>query len=78
MAKLTREQIRDKYMNLIKTAGVDQAITALHREIGNHAEPHVFNGGYDRTRLDEVQWMRKLARELYDYKTAEASKIYEK
>lgn len=74
--KMTREQIREKYMNMLHTVGVDQAITAIHIEIGTRAEQKVFDGGYDKTRLDEVTWMRELARDLYDYKTAEASKIY--
>lgn len=74
--KLTREQIREKYMKMLHTLGPDQAITEIHREIGTRAEQQVFDGGYDKARLDEVTWMRELARDLYDFKTAEASKIY--
>ena len=78
MAKnLSKDDIRAHYMALLKTAGVDQAISELHREIGSKAEQEVFSGGYSQARLEQVTWLRELARELFDYKTAQASKIYE-
>ena len=74
---LSRDQIRQKYMSIANSAGIDQAITELHREIGNRAEPAIYAGGYEKNRLEHVTWLREFARELYNFKTAEASKIYE-
>lgn len=78
MTKLTREQIREKYMKMAKSMGYDEAITAIHRELGA-LEPHVFDGGFEKSRFDELQWMRELSRELYTLKVTEGSaKYYEK
>lgn len=73
--KLTREQIRDKYINLAKTMGYDEAITSIHNQIGS-LEPRVFDGGFEKSRLDELQYMRDVARELFTMKLTEESKQY--
>lgn len=73
--KLTREQIRDKYLNMAKSTDYDDAITAIHNEIDG-LEPRVFDGGYSKEKFDHLQWMRELARELYTLKLTEASKEY--
>jgi hypothetical protein len=71
--KLTHEQIRDKYLNMAHSTGYDEAITAIHNELVN-LEPHVFDGGYDKSRFEHLQWLRDLARELYTLKLTEASR----
>lgn len=77
--KLTREQIREKYFKLVKTAGVDQAISQLHREIGGRLEQGVFEGGYDKDKFDDVQFLRELSREIYTYQlTLDSQKYQEK
>jgi hypothetical protein len=75
MPKLTREQIRDRYLKMAHKTGYDEAITAIHNELGS-LEPHVFDGGYNKERFDQLQWMRELARELYTLKLTEASQEY--
>jgi hypothetical protein len=75
--KLTREQVRDKYLKMAKSTGYDEAITAIHNELGN-LEPHVFDGGFSKERFADLQHMRELARELYTLKLTEASKEYYK
>lgn len=77
MTKLTHEQIREKYFNLVKTVGVDKTISQLHREIGNRQEQNVFEGGYDRDRLAEVQFLRELSRDIYNYQLELDSKKYQ-
>ena len=77
MTKLTREQIREKYLKMAKSMGYDEAITTIHRELGS-LEPHIYDGGYDKTRFDELQWMRELSRELYTLKLTEDSAKYYK
>lgn len=62
--QLTNEQIKTKYFALASSNGVDKAVTALHREIGE-LEGHVFDGGYDVKRLECIGFMRELARELF-------------
>ncbi len=75
MPKLTREQIRDKYLKMAKSMGVDEAVTVLHNEVGL-LEVRVFDGGYDKDRLSEVEFMRQLARELYSLKLNEDPRHY--
>lgn len=75
--KLTRDQIREKYFKLVKSAGVDQAISQLHREIGGRLEQGVFDGGYDKDKFDDVQFLRELSREIYNYKLMLDSQHYE-
>ncbi|MEW6056463.1 MAG: hypothetical protein AB1540_07595 [Bdellovibrionota bacterium] len=73
MLKPTREQIREKYLKMIQTAGIDQAISAVHNEMG-FLEPHVFDHGYNKEKFEHLQFMRELARELYNYKLEQDSK----
>ena len=73
--KLTEEEVRAKYLKMAKAIGYDEAVTALHNEIGS-LEPRVFDGGYDKARFDRVQYMRALARELYTLKLNEESAHY--
>jgi hypothetical protein len=72
---MTTEEIRAKYLGMVKSVGYDEAITALHNELGR-LESHVFDGGYERERLVRLEEMRELARELYTLKLTEESKIY--
>lgn len=77
MNKLTPEQVREKYLKMAKQMGYDEAITALHNELGA-LEPRVFDGGYSKERFQELQQMRELARELFTLKLTEESKyLYE-
>lgn len=73
--KLTREQVRDKYINMAHSTGYDEAITAIHNELVR-LEPHVFDGGYNKDRFEQLQFMRGIARELYTLKLTEASRVY--
>lgn len=75
MPQLTQEQVRQKYMKMVQSAGVDKAITAIHNEMGS-TEPRIFDGGYNSDRFQYVQFLRELARELYGYKLEQESKIY--
>lgn len=73
--KPTHEELRTKYLHLVKTKGYDHAITALHNNIGS-LEPRVFDGGYSKERFEELQFMRDLARDLYTLKLAQSSQEY--
>lgn len=73
--QLTNEQLREKYLKMAKSTGMDEAITAVHREIGS-MEPRVFDGGYDKARFTRLEFLRTVARELYTLKLTEASKFY--
>ncbi len=58
------ETLRNKYLTLAQKKGTNNAISALHREI-NNLETHVFDGGYEKDRLDVVQKLRELSREIW-------------
>ena len=75
MSKLSPEQTRDKYMKMAKSMGYDEAITAIHNELGS-LEPKVFDDGYNKDRFNDLQKMRELARELYTLKLTEDSQEY--
>ena len=75
MSKLSPEQSRDKYMKMAKSMGYDEAITAIHNELGS-LEPKVFDDGYNKERFNDLQKMRELARELYTLKLTEDSSVY--
>lgn len=75
--KLTREQIREKYLTMAKSKSYDEAITSIHNQIGS-LEPRVFDNGFEASRLDELQYMRELARELFTMKLTEESKQFHK
>ncbi len=75
MSKLSPEQTRTKYMKMAKSMGYDEAITAIHNELGS-LEPKVFDDGYNKERFDDLQKMRELARELYTLKLTEDSSVY--
>ncbi|MBI3556217.1 MAG: hypothetical protein HY074_08135 [Deltaproteobacteria bacterium] len=75
MSKLSPEQTRAKYMKMAKSMGYDEAITAIHNELGS-LEPKVFDDGYNKERFDDLQKMRELARELYTLKLTEDSKEF--
>ena len=75
MTKLTPEQIREKYIRMAHNTGYDQAITAIHNELGL-LEPKVFDGGFDKDKFKHLQFMRELARELYTLKLTEESQVY--
>jgi hypothetical protein len=75
MSKLTLEQTRDKYIKMAKSMGYDEAITAIHNELGS-LEPKIYDDGYSKPRFDHLQKMRELARELYTLKLTEDSQEY--
>ena len=56
--------IREKYINLAKSKGSYEAITALHMEMGK-LENRVFENGFDRERLNTLQELREISRELW-------------
>ena len=58
------EQLRLKYINLSKTIGVDAAISTLHNDLCI-LEKQVFDGGYKPERLERVQKLRDLSREIW-------------
>ena len=64
------EETRERYMALYKEAGIDQALTELHNEIGR-LEPRTFDGGFDKTRFEHVQGLRWLAQEMWNIKLRE-------
>ena len=78
MPVLPVKDIREKYLRLAKSQGVDAAISALHNELGS-LEGRVFDGGYRQERFARTEELRTLARELYTLKLTEASRhFYEK
>ncbi len=64
------KKIRDKYVKLIDSAGIDEAITKLHGEMGK-LEPHTFDGGFNADRFEELQALRDLSRELWTMRLAQ-------
>lgn len=58
------DQVREKYMNIAKNEGVDRAVSLIHLEMGS-LEPKVFDDGYEVSRLDYLQSLRDLSRELW-------------
>lgn len=62
--------LRDKYIKMAKSQGISNTITALHNEIGE-LERHVFDDGYKEARLDIVQKLRVLSREIWTAQFAE-------
>jgi hypothetical protein len=70
-----KKELHHLYFGLIKTAGVDQAITRLHNDIGA-LEPRIFDGGYDADKFQKLQYLRELARDVYSYKLEQDSKEY--
>ena len=71
----TIEQVREEYLKLIGTVGVDEVITKVHREIGL-LEPKTFDGGFNPESFARLQAMRTLARDLYSYQLNLDSKSY--
>ena len=69
------EQVRQKYLKMAKSMGYDEAISAIHNELGR-LEPMVFEGGYDKERFLELQKLREISRELYTLKLTEESRKY--
>ena len=61
------DKIKDKYFQIAKTQGQFAAISAIHNELGK-IESHVFDGGFDSERLDHLQRMREICRELWTSK----------
>lgn len=61
------EDLRTKYLNMAKTLGIDATITALHNEVGQ-MESHIYDGGYEKSRLELVQQLRELSREIWTTK----------
>ena len=68
-------ELRAKYFDLITKKSIHYSISALHNEM-NSFEPHVFDFGFDKVRLQKLQKMRNLARDLYNYELEQASKQY--
>lgn len=62
--------LRDKYIKMAKSQGISNTITALHNEIGE-LERHIFDDGYKEARLDIVQKLRVLSREIWTAQFAE-------
>lgn len=75
MQKPTHEQLRQKYIHLAKTRGFDEAITKIHNDIGK-LEPKIYDGGFEPSRLEEVEFLRALARDLFTLKLASNSEEY--
>lgn len=75
MPEHSLKDLREKYLNMVKSQGVDSAISALHRELVS-LEGHVFDGGYSKERFARTQALRDLSRELYTLKLTEASRGY--
>ena len=67
MQKLSLDDVRKKYLTLVDRIGLDKSISALHAEISK-LESHVFDGGYEEKRLEELTSYRAIARELFTYK----------
>jgi hypothetical protein len=65
-----KEEIRARYISLVKESGIDHALTEIHNEIGR-LEPRVFDGGYQHERFLHVQSLRLLAQELWNIKLRE-------
>jgi hypothetical protein len=63
------ENLRTKYLNMAKSMGVDATITALHNEVGT-MESQIYDGGYQEARLELVQKLRELSREIWTAKFA--------
>lgn len=61
------EELRKKYLSMAKSLGIDATITALHNEVGQ-MESHIFDGGYEENRLELVQKLRELSREIWTTK----------
>lgn len=57
-------EIRSKYLKLAQAEGLDKAVTALHNLIGQ-LEPRMYDGGYAPERLEKVEFLRSLTRELW-------------
>jgi hypothetical protein len=57
-------KIRDKYLSLKSQKGSNFAITELHKEM-NLLERKVFDGGFDKDRLELLQSLREISRELW-------------
>jgi hypothetical protein len=75
MPELSLKDLREKYLGLAKSQGVDPAISALHNELGK-LEGHIYDGGFQADRLARVQALRELSRELYTMKLTAASRHY--
>jgi len=61
---LSYEEYRNKFLSLAKTKGTDAAISALHNEVGR-LEGEIYDGGYEEVRLNLVQKLRELSREIW-------------
>lgn len=64
------QTLRDKYIKMAKSQGISATITALHNEIGE-LERHIYDDGYKETRLEIVQKLRVLSREIWTAQFAE-------
>ncbi len=56
--------VKDYYFQMAEKIGMDQTITNLHNEIGA-LETKIYTGGYEATRLEKVELLRSLARDLW-------------
>lgn len=57
-------QLREKYLKMAKSVGVDETITALSNEIGT-LETRSFDGGFSREKFETIEKLRELSRELW-------------
>ncbi len=61
------DKIKDKYLQMAQKQGQFAAISAIHNELGR-IESHVFDGGFDQDKLEHLQRMREICRELWTSK----------
>ena len=67
MQKVSIDELRTKYLNMAKALGIDETITALHNEMGN-LEGQMYDDGFQEERLEIVQKLRELSREIWTSK----------
>ena len=51
-------------MKMVEKEGLDKAVTALHNFVGD-LEPRIYDGGYAPEKLEQVTFLRGLARDLW-------------
>ncbi len=61
------DKIKDRYIQMTKAQGEFVAISNMHNEL-TKLETHVYDGGFDRDKLEHLQEMRRICRELWTSK----------